>query len=535
MSTAIDIDLLVARAQAMAASGRLAEALEMFADQAGVHSSDPLFWMVYGRLLLADDQLEPAAAAARRILEVEEGSPDGLDILIDCAHRSDRHEEALSLAGVLLARAPDAAKAHAWFGVLLVDRRKTSADLDAAGSAMARALDLEPENPDYYRLAAVIASLRGYEKLALSYLGSGLAIAPNDRGLLRASEIIDGSSALVGDRARMLRGLLAANPLDDDLHGDFAQVFLGKLRPLAWLPWVYAMLGAVLIQRGSGAIGVVAALLLAAVLGGFGFMLYSRAARPLPDGYAGTIFDKAPAARTGLRLQLAAGLTGTVGIAAGILGIEQRWGLLLLGAGAVLAFVGGTLLDRAAAVPPEPGADAKHHVGYGQRRIAQLLGAHRKRFLIGAISLPAIVSTLPDMGPPAGMIMLVVAGWALAVGVQLAGWVLRIGPAENPWVRYRQLQRSGGQRSAAFRGGAQSLLFICLQVLVPLLFVVLGLVFFTAPADSFDSVRSPVQNGKPPTPLPSYLQPGYSPRPVPTFEIPTMPSIEIPDFTGLPD
>ncbi|GAA1496862.1 tetratricopeptide repeat protein [Paeniglutamicibacter kerguelensis] len=533
MSNRIDVELLQARVQALAASKRLEEALDLVAGQLEHHGEDPRFWVVYGMVLLANDRQEAAEAAGRRALELEHDSLGALDLLIMCAHHAGQREKALALARVMVMAAPNLAKGHFWVGLLLVGNSTNRTELDEAAAAMGRALEIDPEDPDHFRVAALIADLGGNTPKALEYLRAGLNTAPNDHGLLLASGVIDGADAVVGDRGTLLRGMLAVNPLDDTVQADFAQLFLERLRPLGRLPWVHGMLGALVVERGSGLPGILAAVLLLGLLAGAGWLRYRRAAKPLPAGYVEEIFNRFPSARTGLRLLAAAGATGLAGTVLGILAPDQRPGLLLVGGGAVLGFIGGTLLDKASCAPPEAGAPRTALIAHWHRRIGALLEAHWARFRMGCLGILALVLTLPGMGPAAGMIVLIGAGWLLAVGAQLAILVLRLGPGENPWVKGRTL-RSSAKRSglAGIGGRMQSVFYIGYHLFLPLMFLSLGASMFAGGIGPGDGTGTPAtKDGKQPQIDSPYLRPTPIPAPSITFEVPSFAPVEIPDFS----
>ena len=532
MPNPIDVDLLQARAQALAASKRLDEAMELVSGQLEHHGEDPRFWVLYGMVLLANDRQEPAEAAGHRALELDHESLGALDLLIMCAHHAGQRKKALALARIMVQGAPNLAKGHFWVGLLLVRQSTNRTELDEAAAAMGRALEIDPEDPDHFRVAALIADLGGNTPRALEYLRAGLNVAPNDQGLLLASGVIDGAGAVVGDRGTLLRGMLAVNPLDDTVQADFAQLFLERLRPLGRLPWIHGMLGALIVQRGSGLPGILAAVMLLGLLAGAGWLRYRRAAMPLPSGYLDDIFTRFPSARTGIRLLAAAGATGLAGAVLGILAPDQHPGLLLVGAGAVLGFIGGTLLERASCAPPEAGAERPALIAHWHRRIGALLEAHWARFRWGCLGVLAVVLTLPALGHAAGMIVLVGAGWLLAVGVQLAILVLRLGPGENPWVKGQKL-RSSARRAglAGAGGGMQSVFYIGYHLFLPLMFLFLGIGLFAGAAGPSGGTGTPAgEDGNQPPAISPYLKPTPIPAPSITIEVPSFTPVEIPDF-----
>lgn len=535
MAGTIDIDLLYARAQGLAAASRLEAALELVEGQRQQLAGEPRFWVLYGTLLLASKRSEEAEQAGRQALNLEPGSLSAVDLLIGCAHQGKDYGRAITLAQVMVEAAPNEARGHYWVGLLLVSQLNSRTELEEAARAMARALEIDPENPDHYRIAALIADFSGNTPAALEYLSSGLNIAPNHSGLLLASGVIDGAKAVVGDKSAVLRGLLAVNPMDSTAREELSETFLQKLAPLGRLPWVHGMLAALLVQRTGGLWGILAITLLTAAFGGYGWMKFKRAAAGLPSGYAGEVIAETPGAQTGVKMLAVSALTVALGAGWGSLAVDPRPGLLALGAGVVAGFVGSSLLEKAACSPPPKGADQRMQNRYLHQRIGLVLGAHRVRFWTGAFGLLVLVLSLPESSYAPGMIMIILAGWLMAIGSQLAIWTLRLGPGSNPWAISRKLKAPAQRRGpASVVGNLQGAFYIGMHFFFPMIILGLGVSVLSMGTAAYDTPSAPANERKN-SPVPVYpIQTQTPDFKMPS--IPSMPSIDIPDFsTKSPD
>lgn len=530
MAGTMDFDLLSARVQGLGAASRMDEALHLAEGQREQLAADPRFWVLYGLVLLANDRAADAEAAGQQALALEPGSLSAVNLLTACAHHVGDGARAMELAHVMVHGAPNEALGHFWVATLLASKPSTRTELEEAASAIERALEIDPEDPDNYRLAALIADLSGKTPAALGYLSAGLAIAPNNSALLLASGEIDGARSVVGDHHAVLRGLLAVNPMNSLARDELSVSFLKKLAPLGRLPWLHGMSAALLVQRLGGLWGILAVVLLTAMFAGYGWKKYKAAASGLPDGYDRQVLAETPGASAGLKLLAASALSVLLGAGWGILAADQRPGLLVLGAGVAAGFVGASMLDKAGCAPPGPAATPETINNYLLRRSGAVLAAHGARFWMGALGVLILVLSFPDSSYAPGMIMLIWAGWLLGVGAQLATWALRLGPGGNPWTRGRTLKAAQRHRGVAGAvGNLQGAFYLGSHFLVPTLILIVGASIFNSGTQHLDAPRSPVQH-------PDRKPLKQLPAPIPKTDftvpaIPTMPSIDIPDFS----
>lgn len=527
MAAPLELEIMWARAQALSVGSRVSEALELVEGQREYHGGESEYWIYFGLVLLANEKIQDAGAAARQSLELEPGTLAGIMLLTQCCYFAGDTERGLELARIMIEAAPNESHGHFWVAMILASTPRSRTQLEEAAAAITRALEIEPEDPDKHRVAAIIADLSGHSALALEHLKAGLAIAPNDKSLLLASGTIDGASTLVGERSTVLRSLLAVNPMDTEARGELEEVFLRRLQPLGRLPWLQGMLGALLVNLVFGWVGVIFAVLLVAAFGGYSVLKYQKAAAALPVGYDKDVLNANPLARNGLRLVAGSGALSVIGASVGMLLEDQRPGLLVISLGVVLGFAGGTLLDKAGSNPPPRNAPPAKHLSNMLIRTGIILSAHRVRFWMGAAGLLAFVVSLPDANYASAMIILIWGGWVLAVGVQIAYWSLRLGPNGNAWSRSKTLQSAEKRRGLALlSGSAQGVFYVALHVSTGLLAVNLGIASLAGPESVFDP---------PVTPDPQINQ-RYDPNiqvPLPT--IPSMPAMPtLPSFPTLP-
>lgn len=525
MATPITIELLHARVQGLNAASRPAEALDLVTGQVEHLGDDSRFWIIFGFALLAQNRVVDAQAAAHQAAELEPGSARVLNLLICCAHAADEHEYAVELAHQLVIVDPTEPQGHYWIAVLYGGKPQSRNDLERAADAIAHALHLNPMDPEYYRLAALIADLSGKTALAHEYLRAGLEIDPNNGSLLVASGQIDGAKKVVGERSDVLRSVLAVNPMDSAAQTELSEHFLYRLLPLGRLPWLYGIFAALALSMVQGLWGVVVSIALAGVLGGLGLWNYRSAASGMPSGFAAEILRANSFARRGVRLLGVSGLTMGIGSMIAALMQNQLPGLLVLGVGALAGFIGEILLHKSAGVPV--GSDASDHdkLRYKHRRFGLLMDGHLPRFCWGIACVLCIGFSMGFASSATGMALIIGAGWLLGIGWQLLYWVARMGPRNNPWSKSRGLRskaKFGWIARAA--GGLQGAYYLGLHLILPALIMSMGILLFldepavpnnaTTPVQEIDHSRlAPVT----PTPVAPSLD----------FSIPTLPTFDL--------
>lgn len=524
MATPITIELLHARVQGLKAASRPAEALDLAAGQLEHLGDDSRFWIIFGFALLAQDRVADAQAAAQQAAQLEPGSPRVLNLLICCAHGAGEHERAVELAHQLVIADPTEAQGHYWIAVLYGGKPQSRNDLERAADAIAHALHLNPMDPEYYRLAALIADLSGKTSLAHEYLRTGLEIDPNNSSLLVASGQIDGAKKVVGERSDVLRSVLAVNPMDSTAQNELSEHFLLGLLPLGRLPWLHGIFAALALSMVQGLGGVLVGLAMMMLFAGLGWWNYRSAASGLPSGYPAEILRAKSSARRGVYLLGASVLGIGTGSVIAALMENQVPGLLLLGAGAMTGFIGEILLHKSAGAPVGAEATDQDKLRYKLRRFGLLLGGHRPRFWWGIVCVLGIGFSLQFASAATGMALVIGAGWLLGIGWQLVYWVLRLGPGNNPWSKSKSLKtkaKFGWMARAA--GGMQGAYYLGLHLILPALIMTMGISLFAGESPASKRSETPVQQIDD-----SRLAPVVPTPVVPSmeFSIPTLPSFE---------
>ncbi|MDO5745957.1 MAG: hypothetical protein Q4P23_16000, partial [Micrococcaceae bacterium] len=377
MAVRIELELLAARAQGLAASARIPEARDMVAGQREHHAHEAGFWVMFGSVLLANDEAPAAEDAARQALALEPDSLGAIDLLTQCTHRAGDIEQTLALARLMVQGAPGLARPHRWVALALLGRAGSRTDLEQAREAIELALEIEPGNPEHYLVASAIAALVRDTASMRHYLRAGLGIAPTNPELLRFATLLDDSGEVAGDKRGVLRGLLAMNPMDPGAREDLAERLLEACVPWGLVVWVYGMLSVLLVHLGSGAPAIAAGLGLVGLVASAAWWVWRRAVSQLPAGFARDVLRESRSARRSLRLLLASGAAVLVGGFVGLVGSWQVTGLGIVGAGTALGFAGWRLLSRSACDLPREPVQAARRDAYLNRRLELLLGTRR--------------------------------------------------------------------------------------------------------------------------------------------------------------
>ncbi|PQZ89102.1 hypothetical protein CQ018_16290 [Arthrobacter sp. MYb227] len=529
MATPITIELLHARVQGLNAASRPAEALDLVSGQVEHLGDDSRFWIIFGFALLAQDRVADAQAAAQQAAQLEPDSARVLNLLICCAHDAGEHERAVELAHQLVVVDPTEAQGHYWIAVLYGGKPQSRNDLERAADAIAHALHLNPMDPEYYRLAALIADLSGKTSLAHEYLRTGLQIDPNNSSLLVASGQIDGAKKVVGERSDVLRSVLAVNPMDSTAQDELSEHFLFRLLSLGRLPWLHAIFAALSLSMAQGLWGVLVSLALMLLFAGLGWRNYRSAASGMPAGYPAEILRTNSSARRGIYL-LGASVLG-IGLGSVIAAPMENQvpGLLLLGAGAMTGFIGEILLHKSAGAPV--GGEATDHdkLRYKHRRFGLLIDGHSPRFWWGLVCVLSLGFSLEFASAATGMALLIGAGWLLGIGWQLLYWVLRMGRGNNPWSKSKSLKtkaKFGWMARAA--GGMQGAYYLGLHLIFPALIMSMGISLFIGESFTSNNLEAPVQHidhSRLAPVVPSPVVPSMD------FSIPTLPSFDFDRLT----
>ena len=347
----LEPDMVSLRFEALLAARRPADALELVQSQLSHHRDALFIWELLCRGFLVLERYPEAEAAGRQALLLDPESSNALINLGLALLYQGQQEEAVDLALRTVELAPDDPESHYWLGVMHLNTPSGGKpEWAAARGAALTALELNPDQADYYWLAASASGRMGAREDAARYLSDGLAVDPGNRSLLMLGTRLAGGQEVVGGEAEVLRSLLAQDPMDSQAHLLLRAQAYARLRRLAILPWLQVVFFCFLVPFvPAAAVGgaVPVALLLAFVFAWRSRRRYRKLREELPGDYIQDLQRTGPLTRLSRRLTLAGMLAvsaGTLGAAVAGAGEPLRWFLVLTVAGLLPAAAGYQLL-----------------------------------------------------------------------------------------------------------------------------------------------------------------------------------------------
>ncbi|WP_402377046.1 tetratricopeptide repeat protein [Isoptericola rhizosphaerae] len=199
----------VTRAEMLVDAGRPEQALEGVEAALAEHPDDPRLHLTSGWLHL---RLQRSADAQRILEQVVASSPDdaqGHVLLSVALQNRSRLAEARAAVERAIELQPDDAATLVQHADVLTSGRVRRPERELAMDRVARALELEPENPSRLLGAASIHARLGERDRARALVHQGLAVAPQHEGLLYADAQLSEDD---GQHSRALVGVLAQNP-----------------------------------------------------------------------------------------------------------------------------------------------------------------------------------------------------------------------------------------------------------------------------------------------------------------------------------
>lgn len=505
-----------ARAGSLRALGQLDIAERVLREALAQAPGDPELLSEWAALHQARGELQQAEQAARAAVQA---APDTLPPylrLVAVLIAAGRGPEARVITGRLVPMAPDVAGLWAQHAIASIDARGRR--LPEVRQAYERAIELEPDSPDWYALAAVCERAYRNTHFARELVVEGLQRAPQHPGLLA----MRAEYAPVADQPDLLLDLLVSNPGDEESRELLDAAVTWERRAAAAVALVPALVAVVLLAAGPDVVGAVVTTL-AAALGGVGswFLLrrYRRRRDRLPASYLGTL------PRRGAVLARWGGLAATALVVAAV---ALRWAAPVLpgpdALPAALAAGAATVFGLASVVALLPGDDrvlrtARNRTGRVLWGTAWQFGSLRQELalwsglVVGVLGIIA-TSTSLDGAAPAGLVTAV--AWPLAL------------VTASMFVEAFRAGRFAAQRY--FRSlGIRYRLFALVVLTAGL--VGIGAAGFQAPGDRGSS------DAPAPEPGSSYSVPGFqdrtvTPVPVPTFSIPSFDLPTVPPITG---
>ncbi|MGU3408616.1 tetratricopeptide repeat protein [Microbacterium sp. M1A1_1b] len=502
------------RAGSLRALGQLDTAERVLRDALDQAPGDAGLLGEWAALHQARGDLQQAELAARAAVQA---APDTLPPylrLVAVLIAAGRAPEARDVTARLIPVAPDVAGLWAQHAIASIDARGRR--LPEVRQAYERAIELEPDSPDWYAVGAVCERAHRNSDRARELVVEGLQRAPQHPGLLA----LRAEYAPVADQPDLLLDLLVTNPGDEESRELLDAAVTWERRAAAAVALVPALVAAVLLAAGPGVVGAVATTV-TAVLGAVGAWVvlrrYRRRRDRLPASYLGTL------PRRGAAL----GRWGGVGAAAlVVVALALRWASPVLpgpdGLPAALAAGGATVLGLASVVVLLPGDDrvlrtARNRTGRVAWGTAWQFGSLRQELALWsglAVGVLGIIGTTTAIGAaaPAGLVTAV--AWPLAlVTATMSVEAFRAG-------------RFAAQRY--FRSlGIRYRLFALVVLTAGLIGT--GAAGLQVPADRGTSDV--------PEPVSSYSVPGVpdrtvTPVPVPSFSIPSFDPPTVPPITG---
>ena len=435
------MDRLAVRFQLLSASQRHQEALDLLLQQVQVLGADPRLWVLLSAAFLQTGRWQEAEQAARSALNLEPGSRDGLVCLGAALGSQRRIGEALEAAYAAKAQYPGDAEIYSLLAQLHL-RGGSRQEHEQALACILEALHLRPSGDDFAVAALVYTQLFRHEE-ARAVLRDGLAFDPDNRQLQLASGTVSMGGQVAGQWPGLLASLLARSPMDTEAQAELRLSALSKLRNLAYLPWLQAMvfcwLAPVLsiyledlfpASAGRVRLPVIAgtAVLLTVLQVVLSLRWLVRVSKTYPPGYLrGELSASRPARSSLYALVLAeawaAGATLWAALAPG--GPPQFWAVLALQGTTALSLAGVYLMDRAA-VESMDGFTPQRRTDFAVRRWAvarQRRDISKLPLLFGVLA--SLLAWLQAGEPAFGGAALVSAG-AVLLAFTLEAEILRV-------------------------------------------------------------------------------------------------------------
>ncbi|WP_159613659.1 hypothetical protein [Glutamicibacter sp. JC586] len=530
----MDFDLLHTRVAHHLETGREAEAIALLKDNLNDYQQFAEFWILYSACHLNLEQWGEAEATARAALGLNAEHPIAGEQLAVALAGQRRRGEALATIHQVIATAPEYARAHHLLGMILLGNVQNNDERILARQATEHALELEPENPDFYQGAALAADVAGDQRSALHFLETGLRIDPHHQGLLRSAGNIENGHKVVGDHGQLLRGMLASDPMNEKLHQDYAENFLEKQAVYANRWWVFVPGLATVASFGFGAnvVGsIVVIVLLLACAGLFAWWNIStdqKTKKLLPSGYLNDIHARFPTLGKALRCYQISWGVAVLGAIAGC--FVPLIGATLMILSAVLGRVASALILREVSGPPKDRTDREARRIYLVRLSGGYAAGFWKRVLLVVVQVILFVVCMAHPSQIAAVPLGSIGVGLLTIAGILAYCQLRLGFKNNAFAYGLAVSASAKSRGfALLRGNVGGLYFIGLHLLI-------GLVAFSASLALLGEVPAPAGNSqdsvneKPkemdkvlPTQLPSPTHENFSFSPMP----------ELPEITEL--
>lgn len=534
----MNLDVLNTRVIHHLATGRAQEAADLLRDHLEEHQDSAEFWLLYSGSQLSLEHWKDAEEAARRSLTLTNANPIAAEHLAFSLLKQQRRSEALAVINWVIELAPEYARGHYWLSAILLSNLENNDERILARQAIEHALHLDPDEPDFYLCAAMVAEVQDDNQGALAFLQSGLYIAPQHQGLLRAARHVDNSQSLVGDHSQLLMGLLANDPMNEGLHEDLAQSFVAKQTVYADRFWLFIPLLAVLASLGSGAnlngplLAIPAILIATGLFTAWCYQTYRGSAKHLPAGYRKEIdarYSLLPKAFWAYRISLGLSLGGAiVGCFLPVAGASVMLLAIVL---SQLAVAG---INREASDPPTDRTDRREVKHYLLRLTGAYASGFWKRMLFLLIQVGFFGICMAGERELAAVPL-----GSIGVGMLLTGWMLaicsiRLGFKDNAFALGLSMNAPAKRRNLArFRGIIGGIYAIMIYLIISNAAIVGAGVLLLS--DSVDYEPKPVVRQKTweekavedtlRRPQPEYQQFKIEPLP----ELPDIPPLEMPN------
>ncbi len=527
----MEFDVLRTRVSHHLATGRAAQAVDLLKDHLQEHQEKPEFWVYYASALLSLHRYADAESAARAALNLSTEQPQAGKVLAVALMRQERRDEALQTVYWLINDWPEFAYAHYLLGMILISSARSAEDRKLARQATEHALELEPEDPDYYQGAALAAQLSGDHRAALEYLRAGLSIDPNHQGMLRFAAETKNGEKLVGDRGQLLRGLLASDPMNEGLHEDFAETFVEKQGVYRNRFWVFIPLLACLASFGALAEGgarFIFPALIAAVSGGFALWnmkSYKSSIKPLPAGYIDDLRSKNRWVFRALRFYQGSWAAGLAGALLACFEATRLAGVLLLLLGVTGSQLAGSWIGREIAGVPQDPHDSKARRLFLLRRSGALASGFWLRVLLVVVNLVLLGLCAAGDARLASVPLAAVGIGLLAVAIPLIAAQIHLGFSGNAFAYGLALDSSSKHRTGALiRGNVGAIYYIGVHLVFGLIATAVAIVLLIGGPDEFESTDPPATEHEWSEQEIKQLKDSLNQSPTPGGQLPSLPS-----------
>jgi tetratricopeptide (TPR) repeat protein len=206
------------------ADGKSEEAIQHYREYIRLRPDDINVIRAYvllGRALKREGQLESAAGALRQALLRHPGNVDALADLAELRIKQERYDEAIQAYRDYVRLQPENATAHSGLGIALVGRAQER----EAVEAFAKAVELEPGDPaKRNNLGNALASVGRLDEAA-SHYRQGIALAPADVSLHNALGLVLAARGQFDEALAEFRQSMALDPGNEQTQKDFATAF----------------------------------------------------------------------------------------------------------------------------------------------------------------------------------------------------------------------------------------------------------------------------------------------------------------------